>query len=141
MSGNTTSRFAERPWQTSTLQSAAGGPEQANSTASGSLHMTTQHGDRSCTIRLRGELDSASAPTLCEQVAPWLQTCRRLVVDMREVSFLDSAGLRAILDLYRCLNERGVSLHLIEGEEGNVPRVLRHAGLESLIRHDEASLG
>jgi anti-anti-sigma factor len=102
--------------------------------------MTTQHGDRGCTIRLRGELDSASAPTLCERVAPWLQTCRRLVVDMREVSFLDSAGLRAILDLYRCLNERGVSLHLIEGEEGNVPRVLRHAGLESLIRHDEASL-
>ena len=46
---------------------------------------------------------------------------------------MDSAGLRAILDLYRCLNERKSSLQLIEGEDGNVPRVLRHAGLESLI--------
>jgi anti-anti-sigma factor len=70
-------------------------------------------------------------------MAPWLQSCRHLILDLREVSFMDSAGLRAILDLYRCLNDRNVSLRLIEGERGNVPHVLRHAGLESLIENDE----
>jgi anti-anti-sigma factor len=119
------------------MQMASETPERSGGSASGRLNVTAQHGDRGCSIRLKGELDNVSAPELCAQLAPWLTSCRKLILDLREVSFMDSVGLRAILDLYRCLNERNVGLKLIEGDGGNVPRVLRHAGLESLIVRDE----
>jgi anti-anti-sigma factor len=111
--------------------------ERSGGSSAGHLDVTAHHGDRGCSVRLKGELDRASASTLCAQVAPWLTNCRRLTLDLREVRFMDSVGLRAVLDLYRCLNDRNVSLKLIEGEDGNVPRVLRHAGLESLIVVDQ----
>jgi anti-anti-sigma factor len=119
------------------MQITPSSAERASESPAGHLHVAAQHGDRGCTIRLRGELDTASAPELCAQVAPWLQSCRSLILDLREVSFMDSAGLRAVLDLYRCLNDRNVSLRLIEGDRGNVAHVLRRAGLESLIDRDE----
>jgi anti-anti-sigma factor len=101
--------------------------------------VVARHGDRGCLVTLRGELDAASAGELQATLYPWAEHCRRMTLDLREVTFLDSAGLRAILDLYRGLREREASLHLLEGECGNVPRVLRHAGLESLIDSTELS--
>lgn len=136
MASGTAGPIAERAGAGIARQVQPGGGERSNGSAVDHLDVTAHHGDRGCCVRLKGELDTASASALCAQVAPWLATCRSLTLDLREVSFMDSAGLRAILDLYRCLTERHVSLKLIEGEGGNVPRVLRHAGLESLIEVD-----
>jgi len=106
----------------------------------GRLKIEACHGDRGCIVRLNGDLDTASARDLSTTLKPWAESCRRLILDLRQVTFLDSAGLRAILDVYRVLHERGVSLHLVEGEQGNVPRVLRNAGLEPLIDSSNESL-
>jgi anti-sigma B factor antagonist len=105
------------------------------------LTIEARQGDRGCLVRLAGELDSGAAPRLQSTLEPWVRNCRRLTLDLRQVTFLDSAGLHVILDLYRRLREREVSLHLLDGSQGNVPRVLRHAGLESLIDGGEDERG
>jgi anti-sigma B factor antagonist len=49
-------------------------------------------------LRLRGELDLASAPTLDREVASLLQSQPTfLVLDLGRVEFIDSAGLRTLL--------------------------------------------
>jgi anti-sigma B factor antagonist len=58
-------------------------------------------------ISLRGDLDSRSAHMVQEQVLPSLPADERILLDLSEVKFLSSAGLRAMLLVYRqaqCVN-------------------------------------
>lgn len=48
-----------------------------------------------------GEIDGKSAPEVQSQLLAALQSGNRLLVDMKGVSFLSSAGLRMLLLLYR----------------------------------------
>lgn len=50
---------------------------------------------------LSGEIDGRTAPAVQESLLPWIEKYPKLVLDMREVSFLSSAGLRMMLLLYR----------------------------------------
>jgi anti-sigma B factor antagonist/stage II sporulation protein AA (anti-sigma F factor antagonist) len=59
------------------------------------------------TVRLAGDLDLASAPDLIRAVASLDGTSGDLVVDLAEVEFLDSSGLRAIFDIARSMQGRG----------------------------------
>lgn len=48
-------------------------------------------------VRLRGELDLASAPDLDRELRRWEPSAALLVIDMRDVTFIDSGGLRTLL--------------------------------------------
>jgi anti-anti-sigma factor len=66
------------------------------------------------TITLAGELDSATCLELLERfnqaiAAPGV---RRLVLDLEAVSFIDSAGMRAIIMIERVASEREVMLSI-----------------------------
>jgi anti-anti-sigma factor len=50
-------------------------------------------------LALRGELDMASLPQLEAAVAGMRQNGNRLIVDLRELSFLDSMGLEFLIQL------------------------------------------
>jgi anti-anti-sigma factor len=66
------------------------------------------------TIKLAGELDSATCAALLErfeQVVPALGG-RELVVDLCEVSFIDSSGMRAIIVMERRSSEERIALSL-----------------------------
>jgi anti-anti-sigma factor len=63
-------------------------------------------------IRARGELDSATCKSLLEHFE---RVARRaagdeLVVDLEQISFIDSAGIRSIVLIQRSASELGVSL-------------------------------
>ena len=50
-------------------------------------------------VAVAGELDMATADRLVESVAGLPQAHDPIVLDLREVSFLDSSGMRALLDV------------------------------------------
>jgi anti-sigma B factor antagonist len=80
------------------------------------------------TIRAVGELDLDSVPTLAAEIAQVRQAgCRRVVVDLREVSFLDSSGLRLLLDCSAEARQDGHTLALIPGPPA-VQRVFEVTG-------------
>jgi anti-sigma B factor antagonist len=67
------------------------------------------------TIKLGGELDSATCVDLVshfEQRAP-ARGVPDLVLDLSEVSFIDSSGMRAIILIERSAGERGFSLTIL----------------------------
>jgi anti-sigma B factor antagonist len=64
-------------------------------------------------LALSGELDLAAAPALRERLAEVRATgARGLVLDMAEVTFLDSSALRELLSAEAALRAAGASLVL-----------------------------
>jgi anti-sigma B factor antagonist len=60
---------------------------------------TTQGG--ATIVAIDGEIDANSAPEAMERVLPLAQPGCRLVLDMRKVPYMSSAGLRMLLATYR----------------------------------------
>ncbi len=82
------------------------------------------------TIKLGGELDSATCGELVStfaQIAAQGDT-REVVLDFAELSFIDSAGMRAVILVEQSAGERGVALTVVPAAD-SVTEMLRMAGL------------
>lgn len=69
------------------------------------------------TIKLAGELDSATYGQLVEHFEGAADAAAELVLDLEAVSFIDSAGMRAIIVIEQRARERGLSLRVIPPPE------------------------
>jgi anti-anti-sigma factor len=91
------------------------------------------HGDDGTQVQhvtLVGEMDAHSAPALRETVADVLhrRRPRRVEVDLHGVSFLDSAGIKALLMCHEDARRADCSLILVDPHP-TVSHVLQLAGL------------
>lgn len=82
--------------------------------------------ESSRTITVSGEIDLASAPKL--ETALVAQPDQTVIVDLLEVGFMDSTGLRSLLSARDALEEGGGRLILVF-DEGPVERILDLTGL------------
>jgi anti-sigma B factor antagonist len=81
-------------------------------------------------LAVSGELDIATAPTLRASFDTAHEYgAAELWVDLSDVSFMDSTGLRALLAVRRQLRERSASLAIV-CPDGPVRRVFTIAGLD-----------
>jgi anti-sigma B factor antagonist len=80
-------------------------------------------------VTAKGEIDLQTAPRLAETLDSLIEQGAKLVVlEAAEVEFLDSSGLRVIINAGNALHASGGQL-LIEGMSGAVQRVLEISGL------------
>lgn len=56
-------------------------------------------------IQLVGSIDSTTAQLVQEEVIPLALTGKKILLDMSKVTYLSSAGLRALLLIYRSICE------------------------------------
>lgn len=68
-------------------------------------------------LRLHGELDLASAPILQGQIESAEAAETTLVLDLDDLEFIDSTGLRIILAAHERSQERGQMLALTRGSQ------------------------
>ena len=80
--------------------------------------------------RLKGELDMASAGRLRDALQPIVDAGGNITLDVADLTFIDSSGLRALILLSQRMNGAG-PLVLSEVPVG-VRRLLDIVGLESL---------
>jgi anti-anti-sigma factor len=80
------------------------------------------------TVWVAGELDLATADQLLEQLRHAAEVHPNVIVDVRDVTFLDSSGLRAILTV--ASSERGTEI-VLRNPRPNVRKLIHVAGLES----------
>lgn len=50
---------------------------------------------------IKGDIDASTAPSVTQEVLPLIEPGKRMILDMTEVPFMSSAGLRVLLSLYR----------------------------------------
>ena len=98
------------------------------------MHPLTQQsvvaGGDCAVLRIAGEVEAYTAPRLREHVIDLIDNgVRHLVADLREVTFLDSTGLAALIGSLKRLRVHGGSLTLVIGE-GRVFRIFRVTGLD-----------
>jgi anti-anti-sigma factor len=86
------------------------------------------------TIKLAGELDNATSAKLLERFEAALERRegRKLVIDLDEVSFIDSAGMRALILIERQAEERRIDVAIAPPPPA-VTELLRVTGLADRI--------
>jgi anti-sigma B factor antagonist len=82
-------------------------------------------------VFVTGDLDLATAPRLDEALAG--VTAGVVVVDLSGCTFLDSAGIRALVRAAGSLEQAGRELRLVASDAG-VGRLLQITGVDSLVR-------
>lgn len=69
------------------------------------------------TILLKGRLDTTTAPELEEYLEKELQNMTEVVLDMGELEYISSAGLRVLLMAQKVMNQKNGTLKLIHVNE------------------------
>jgi anti-sigma B factor antagonist len=97
--------------------------------------------ETSVRLSAAGEIDSSSAPLLRGEIEAVLAgPVQQLVVDLDEVSFLDSAGLSALASAHRFAADRGVRLRVLASSRA-VMRPLQITGLWDLLGAEQIAPG
>jgi anti-anti-sigma factor len=78
-------------------------------------------------IRLVGDFDLASVPAFEQATRAAVDGQREIVLDLRELRFIDSSGIRAIVSLAIALDGKGV---VLRGPQPSVRKVIRLTGVE-----------
>jgi anti-anti-sigma factor len=94
------------------------------------FRIATFQGESGTTIQLAGELDGATSAELteCFERLAADPDMRHITVDLAEVSFIDSAGMRAIITIERTTAERELTLTIVPPPD-EVTELLRVAGV------------
>ena len=95
-----------------------------------SFELTSEEQGEKIVISLRGELDIAHVDSAEQQLTRLESGGKQVVLDLRELQFLDSMGLRLILRADARAREGGAPLRIVKGPE-QVQRVFQ------LTRMDE----
>jgi anti-sigma B factor antagonist len=83
-------------------------------------------------IALHGELDLASAALLDAEVdRPEVMSARDVVLDLRDLQFIDSTGLRTLFGAYQRASARGQGFALTDGS----PQVQRLLAITRMGEH------
>ena len=92
----------------------------------------TRQGER-LTAALIGELDHHAAGDIRQRIdtAALSARCKRLVLNLERLSFMDSSGVGLIMGRYRLMLSLGGSL-TVENADQRIGRMLRLAGLDRL---------
>jgi anti-sigma B factor antagonist len=90
-------------------------------------------------VSVSGEVDLATSPELRDALNAALEASTQVVIDLSQVSFLDSTGLGVLVQAHQRAEAEGASLRLVV-TESSVRRVIDVTGLSRVFSlHD--SLG
>ena len=93
-------------------------------------------------LRITGELDAVSVPDVLERVPDIVAGTRALVVDLAEVSFLDSSGVRFLHRLAHTCAGAGTGVRVVAPPQSRARRVLDIVGMTLLVDDDlDAAVG
>jgi anti-sigma B factor antagonist len=84
-------------------------------------------------VHVNGRVDSNTAPELQEKLATLVKAQPRLVVNLRDVPFLSSAGLRVLLTEMQAAKRAGGDLRLSEVSD-QVARVLELTAFDIVFK-------
>ncbi|UBU14248.1 STAS domain-containing protein [Nonomuraea gerenzanensis] len=85
-------------------------------------------------VAVEGELDLFTAPFLRDEVRDAIkQDSARLVLDLQQLSFMDSSGLSVLIEAWRLATGEGGGVSLA-APQAPVARILRTTGLDRRIK-------
>lgn len=71
------------------------------------MTITKEQKDNSLLVHIKGRLDTNSAPDLEEELRNSLDGIEELALDVSELDYISSAGLRVLLSAQKVMNQQG----------------------------------
>ncbi len=71
------------------------------------MNVTMNRNGNELTVELEGRLDTVAAPELEEQIEPALEGVEKLIIDLENLEYISSAGLRVMLTTMQTMEEQG----------------------------------
>jgi anti-anti-sigma factor len=97
------------------------------------LNITTTHDGGRAQVHVTGEIDLATVQALVDGVAAALPREGHLELDLRDVDFMDSAGVAGINRCRRMAAEAASELVVLCREGGSVAQLLEWTGLVRVV--------
>ena len=96
--------------------------------------------EKRVTAYLSGEIDHHSAKEMREEIDAAVERAQpeTLVLDFRDVSFMDSSGIGLVLGRYKLVSAMNGEVELT-GITGQLRKVMRLAGLDRLVKFEKGS--
>lgn len=98
-------------------------------------HRATEAG---VTLRIMGELDLSTGPVLRESIELLRRDLTALTLDLSDLVFMDSTGLRLLIELDQRANREGWQLVLIRPKQETAAAVLTATGADSALPFEDA---
>ncbi|MDW4528998.1 anti-sigma factor antagonist [Rossellomorea marisflavi] len=97
--------------------------------------------DNDIHVKVSGEIDAYTAPKLKESLQPVAEkeNCQ-LIVDLSDVSYMDSTGLGVFVGLFKTVKAGGGELHLV-GLSDRLKRLFDITGLGDIMNIDSKVKG
>jgi anti-anti-sigma factor len=84
--------------------------------------------------RLRGEIDMSNAEELSQAIGRTISNAAAgMVLDLSEVTYLDSAGIRLVFELGKRLRQRGQGVSLVIADSTPIRRILQLTDVATMI--------
>jgi anti-sigma B factor antagonist len=109
------------------------------------LSIETDNRQSVSVMKVKGRVDSETAPELDDALAKLLQNNRnKIVLNLQDVNYLSSAGLRAMVKAYQSANKSGGDVRLAAVSEP-IEVILRTVGMLQMFKmfstNEEAAAG
>lgn len=88
--------------------------------------------DAELTLRLSGRLETATAPELQKVVDEELENVGQLRIDMKELEYVSSAGLRVLLSATKRMRAKGGEM-IVSNANENIRDVFKITGFDSFL--------
>ena len=99
-----------------------------------SIDIKTEHNGAALIFRLKGSLDLATSPTVRAALLEAANESKHeIIVDLKNVEFIDSTGLGALIGGHRRALENGGGVSLVINE-GPISRLLNITGLMRVFK-------
>ncbi|GHH98767.1 anti-sigma factor antagonist [Neobacillus kokaensis] len=96
------------------------------------LKIDKQQNDREIFVNLAGEIDAFTAPKLREELLQ-LSEGQKVIINLKDVSYLDSTGLGVFVGLFKQLEKTNGELHLLELSD-RLKRLFELTGLSHVMK-------
>ena len=98
------------------------------------MEIKTSYQDQVAVVTVAGSIDALTSGEVSSHLANQIsQGYRQLLLDLSQVEYMSSAGLRAIMDGLKASRQAGGDLRLAAPQPG-VEKVLRMAGFPSIMK-------
>ena len=98
------------------------------------LSIETDNSQSASVVKVKGRVDSETAPELDNTLTKLLQeNHNQIVLNLQGVDFMSSAGLRAVVKAYQAAKKSGGGLHLASVSEP-VEIILRTVGMMQMLQ-------
>ena len=100
------------------------------------MEIITTKEDSTLTIALVGRLDTKTAPELESELKSSLDGVTELVIDLTDLEYISSAGLRVLLSAQKCMMEQGSMV--VKGVNETVMDIFELTGLSDVLTIEPA---